>query len=136
MDRIRIYLNNLKNVITRPQYGMRAKVTRVRSHLFIHSSSQIMCMLTCVEVRRLHRHFGNPSRDKLMNLLEPSEIKDAGTESRGVLAGIERNCDSFQTGAQKPRQIRFTLRNDKDFNHTVYEDTLFIEDKAYSSCLR
>lgn len=66
-----------------------------------------------------------------MKVLEKSGLADMETDTTRVLLSIERSCDLCQVYAQKPRRFNFALRNDKDFNHTVYADTFHIKDKPF-----
>lgn len=129
MDRIGIYLKNLEIILGNPKNGIKAKGTRIRSHHFIQWESHISCMLTYVERRRPHRCFGHSSTNKLINFLERSEIKDIGPETRRIIAGIERTCDLCKTYAQMLCRFKFTLCDDKDFNHSLYTDIFYIESK-------
>lgn len=129
MDSPGIYLDNLRNLLIHPASNQNAVVTRTNGHPFVHWNAHLKCMLTSVELRRLHRRFGHPSTYKLINLLERSEIQHLGPETRKILKGIKRTCDPCQSYAQKPRRFKFTLRDDKDFNHTIYADIFYIEVK-------
>ena len=122
MDRIGLYLNNLYDKLIHPASGQDAVVVRGNGHPFVLSDTHVSCMLTDVELRRLHKPFGHRSTDKLTKLLEKSEIDNIDTDTRRALANIERSCGPSQTYAQKPRRFKFTLRDDNDFNHTVYTD--------------
>lgn len=64
-----------------------------------------------------------------MNVLNKAGIEDVGPDTRRTLNEIERTCIPCQTYAQKPRRFKFTLREDKDFNHTVYADVFYINSK-------
>lgn len=129
MDRLGIYFNNLENTVIHTSSGQRGLVSRVRGHPFIQWNPHISCLLTEVELRRLHRRFGHPSTDKLMKLLKRSTLENIGSGTRRILEAIEKHCDPCQRYAQKPRRFKFTLRDDKDFNHTVYVDIFYIESK-------
>lgn len=50
-------------------------------------------------------------------------------ETRKILLDMMRRCVACQTYAQKPRRFKFTLQNDKEFNHTVYADVFYIDAK-------
>lgn len=129
MDRNELYLNNVENVLIHSKTKLEAPVTRVRGHLFIQWNTLISCHLTEIELRRLHRRFGHPTTDKLMKLLERSGLEQIDSDTRCTLSNIERTCERCQRYAQKPRRFKFTLREDKDFNHTVYADVFYIEGK-------
>ncbi len=44
-----------------------------------------------------------------------------------MLDKIVLNCEACKIYASKPRRFKFTLRDDKDFNHSVYIDVFFID---------
>ncbi len=86
-------------------------------------------MFTESELRRLHRRFGHPSSEKLLNLLRRSELSDVDNDTRKMLDEIARRCHLCQMHAEKPRRFKFALRTDKQFNHTIYVDVLYIDRK-------
>lgn len=129
MDRLGVYLNNLENVLVHSKTGSKVPITRVRGHPFVQWNSFSSCHLTEIELRRLHRRFGHPSTEKLLNILHRAEIADIGPNTRKILSNIERTCGPCQTYAQRPRRFKFTLRDDKEFNHTIYADIFYIDKK-------
>lgn len=64
-----------------------------------------------------------------MNLLERADINNIDSGTRKLLKKIERTSDPCQRYAQKPLQFKFTLRDDKDFNDTIYVDIFHIDGK-------
>lgn len=78
----------------------------------------------------MHRRSGHQSSDKLFNLLRRDDIDAVISETCNVLPEIYRECHSFQTYAQCPQRFKSTLREDKDFNHTVYENIFYIDRKS------
>lgn len=129
MDELGIYFNNLTDEIVHTASGQSIKAIRKFGHAFIQWNPFLSCHFTKVELRRLHRRFGHPHVDKLINLLERSEVDSVTPETRVILLDIMRTCVACQTYAQKPRRFKFTLRDDKDFNHTVYADIFYIDAK-------
>lgn len=129
MDLLGIYLNNLQNVLIHAKSGLKAPVNRIRGNPFLWWNTYMSSFLTTVELRRLLRRFGHPSTETLMNILNRAGIEDIGPNTRRTLADIQRTCVPCQTYAQKPRRFKFTLQDDKDFNHTVYADIFYINSK-------
>src|SRR6266568_8258316 len=85
MDILKVYYNNLKNVLVPPTKSV--PIIRRFGHPFLlwekslqsfitHSFDQNPCYLTTTELRRLHRRFGHPSADKLHKVLERSGHDD------------------------------------------------------------
>lgn len=129
MDRLGIYLNNLENALIQPKAGQKASVNRVNGHPFLRWNPLISCLFTTAELRRLYRRFGHPSTEKLMNILERAGTQDIGPDKKKFVAEIERTSVPCKTYEQKPRRFKFTLRNDKEFNNTVYADIFYIDKK-------
>lgn len=65
-----------------------------------------------------------------MKLLQSSEIFDIGPDTKHVLEDIERKFDPCQTYPQKLRRFKFLLRDDKEFNHSIYADMFYIDGKS------
>lgn len=51
-------------------------------------------------------------------------------ETRRILQRIENSCTSYQTYARKPQRFKFTLRDDVNFNHSVYVNIFYRSRKA------
>lgn len=129
MDRLDIYLNNFTDQLVHQSLGLKARVQRRRVHPFIIWNLHISCMLTSIELRRLHCRFGHPSMDKFMKLLQRAELSDVSPETRQLLEKIEKSCNPCQIYAQKPRRFKFAMQEDKDFNHSLYADVFYIDQK-------
>lgn len=119
MGRLGIYLNNLTNKLEHPKSGEKADITRTHGHPFVLWNTTIRCFFPDMGLKRLHRRFGHPSTDKLMNLLRRSGLNDVDANTRRTLTKIDRSFKPCQIYAQKPRRFKFTLRYDKELNHTI-----------------
>lgn len=82
-----------------------------------------------MELRRLHKRFGHPHSDKLYNLLKRSGYADIDESTRKTLEQIMWPCKLCQTYAQAPRRFKFTLRDEKCFNSSVYVDIFYVMGK-------
>lgn len=127
MDRLGLFYNNLTNKLIHPASGAHSDVVRVQGHPFIQWNERIETHFTHAELQRLHRRFGHPHVDKLYNLLKRSEVSNVNAATRKTLQQIEKSCGPCQEYAQRPRRFKFTLRDDVDFNHTVYADIFYID---------
>lgn len=107
IDRLSILLENLSTFLIYTRTGMKAPTTRVNGHPFLQGNSYLSCMLTSVDRHHLHRRFGQPSTEKLMNLLNRSEVYEIGPDTRKILNTIERACYGCQRYAQKPCRFKF-----------------------------
>lgn len=129
MDRLGIILDNIDNQVVHKASGESMPIHRHKGHPFLRWDPRIHCFFTRLELKRLHRRFGHAQSDKLYNLLQRAKPGEVNAETRAELESIIRHCEACQLYAQKPRRFKFSLRDDVDFNHSVYVDTMFIEGK-------
>lgn len=129
MDYMGVYLNRLEDKLVHPSSGTPAKIVRKNGHPFLVFSPSSSCFFTTVELKRLHRRFGNPSHDKLANLLDRADIEHVNSENRKGLRSIEQECSACQLFAQRPRRFKFKIRKYIDFNHSIWVDVFYIEKK-------
>lgn len=127
MDNLGIHFNNLTNRVTHENSKQSTLVTRQNGHPFIEWNPLLQCFFTEQELRRLHRRFGHPSTDKLMNFLKRADENNLKSNTRSILQNIVKSCTACQLYAQKPRRFKFTIRENKEFNHTVYVDIFYID---------
>ena len=126
MDRLGIFFNNLQNHLIHHHSKERTINSRFFGHPFIRWDPLQQCFFTYTELKRLHKRFGHPHTDKLYNLLQRAGVSNVDSETRATLEGIALKCKPCQTYAQAPRRFKFSLRDDKEFNHTVYVDIFYI----------
>lgn len=81
------------------------------------------------ELQRLHDRFGDPHEEKFYNLLKRSELENVDGDTRKLLEDVLHKCKPCQTSAQVPRRFKFSLKDDKEFNQTVFVDILYIDKK-------
>lgn len=79
------------------------------------------------ELRFLHGSFGNPHTDKLMNLLRKADLDKLTEGIHRTLEHITRYFNACQTFTARPRCFKFTLRDDSQFNSTIYVDFFWIK---------
>lgn len=129
MDRLGVYFNNLTNQLVHPGSRQCAVVSRVDGHSFLQRNEHLFTHFTYVELRRLHRSFGHPQIDKLVNLLKCADIDEVDSETHRILDRIERSCTPCKEYAKRPRRFKFTSRDDVHFNHSIYADIFYIDGK-------
>ena len=135
MDTLKVYYNNLTNTLVTPTKSV--PVVRRFGHPFLlwddslrtyltDSLNQNPCLLTTVELRRLHRRFGHPAADRLHKVLERSGHDDV---EKGVFERLTKYCSHCQKHGRSPGRFKFTLRADQDpvFNHSVFVDVMYID---------
>lgn len=82
------------------------------------------CHLTEVEIRRLHRRFGHSAAARFYNLLQRAGYEVNFEE----LQRLTRHCEHCQLHSRKPGRFKFTLKDDMEFNHTIYIDLFWLSD--------
>ena len=89
--------------------------------VIFNSERQIpSCHLTETELRQLHRRFGHPSVRRLKDLLDRAG-HDADSS---ILKRIAEYCEHCQRHGGPPGRFKFSIKDDKEFNHSVYIDIL------------
>jgi hypothetical protein len=132
MDSLRTYYNNVTDTLITP--SAKLPITRRFGHPFLlwrdtlqayiqQSFDYNPCFLTDTEIRRLHRRFGHPSAEKLYRVLEHSGHNDV---DRKAIDHLTKYCSFCQKHGRSPGRFKFTLREDLDFNHSVYVDIMYI----------
>ncbi len=80
------------------------------------------CLLTDTELRQLHRRFDHPSTTRLRLLLERSGHKI----NKLTLDKLIKYCSYCQKHGKLPGQFKFTLRDNVNFNFTIFVDIMYI----------
>lgn len=130
MDDMGIYLDNLSNLIHHPKSGRCIPVIRKFGNSFVTWNPFRECFFSELQLRRLHRRFGHPSTEKLLNLPRRSRTKDLDEGTRKKLSDIERKCKPCQQFSRRPGRFRFSIQSDKFFNHTIFADIFYIDRKT------
>ncbi|KHJ30399.1 hypothetical protein EV44_g3633 [Erysiphe necator] len=126
MDKRGIILDNLRNILVTNNGGS-IPIVRKFGHPFMMWGTMVTstCYLTETELRTLHRRFGHPSAIKLLNLLEKAGHNDR--THRRLLEAINNNCAKCRKYTGAPMRFKFTLRDDVDFNHSIFIDVMYID---------
>lgn len=119
MHDLKIYINGLTENIVHAASGQIKKDTRKSGHAFIQWNPYIYCCVTKVKLLCLHRRLNLRNVDKLINLLQRSEVHEVTPETHQMLSDIVKSCQACETYAQKPQQFWITFQDEKDINHTV-----------------
>ena len=133
MDRLRVYYNNVTDTLIGPATTT-LPITRRFGHPFLvwgetlrtyiqESFDYNPCYLTSTEIHRLHRRFGHPSAEKLYRVLERSGHNNV---NKKAIDHLTKYCSFCQKYGRSPGRFKFTLREDLDFNHSVYVDVMYI----------
>lgn len=69
-------------------------------------------------------HSGSLNLYELLRRAEPSKIK--GRTLR-MLQAIEKECRKCRLTQQNPRRLKYTIKDDMRFNHTLYPDVCKVE---------
>ena len=126
MDRLGIYLNNLKDQVVL-QNGSTVPIVRFLEHPFVIWGPPSVNYLTDTELRQLHRRFGHPSANRLVRTLEKAGYNDH--EHGHILQRITEFCTFCQKHSRSPGRLKFTLKDEDNayFNHTIVIDVLYID---------
>lgn len=136
LDGLKVRFDNLDNVLI--QNGKRIPFFRAYGHPLMllnefealayqdHSmvnNSNNTFQLTEVEIKRLQRRFGYHSAGRLVKVL-----KRAGYEANfKEIEKLTKHCEDRQTHGKASDRFKFTLKDDNDFNHTIYIYLLFLD---------
>lgn len=129
MDRLCLAYDNTVNILTHKQSGAQAKIQRIFGHPFLRWSPTLQCICNTTELRRLHRRFGHPAANKLHKLLLRARPQDVSSTTWQALKDISQTCELCQFESLRQKRFNFTLRDDKDFNHSIYVDIMTLEKK-------
>jgi hypothetical protein len=129
MDRLKVKLDNLKNVLI--QGNKRFPVTRKWGHPWLLLKPQpraqeaniVWSNLTEAELRRVHRRFGHPNVRKLQKIL----TKSGHDFERRAIERITRYCHQCQMHEKSPGRFKFSLKKDFSFNAEVSVDIVQID---------
>jgi hypothetical protein len=135
-DRLSIYFNNLINKIV--QHEQRYFVIRRYGHAFLLWKILIQlliaefidensCLLTEIELRRLHRRFDHSSARCLYEILERSEHD---VESRAI-EHLIKYCHYCQMHEKSPDRFIFSIKDeDIQFNYSIVIDIVYMKWKS------
>lgn len=104
-------------------------------HVFILWNPIVSCMMKSISLQLLYCIVGHQSTDKLTKPLKRAELPNVSLKTVWNLKDIEKSWDPCQVNFQKPRRCRFTMREDKYFNHSVYYEVFYTDEKRYSTWL-
>ncbi len=130
MDHLGVYYDNVQDLLVK--HNARFPVSRRFGHPFLlwgpflsaSATFSTECMLTEVELRRLHRRFGHPSAARLYNVLRKANQQDV---SQSVIERITDFCHHCQKHGKSPGRFKFTLREDLNFNSSIIIDIMYID---------
>lgn len=87
------------------------------------------------EFRRLHRRFGHPHSTKLYDLLHKTKLPDGTTSTLQTLQAIESHCQQCQSFGPSPRRFKFNIRDDIEFNHSIYLYIFYLKSRYEQSSI-
>lgn len=125
-----IYFNNIENTLVHTPRDQCINIKREGAHPFILWSLVINCHYTTTELSRLHRRFGHPHAEKLLQLLRKASLDNVTKTTRPTLEHITSSCGSCQVFAARRRRFKLTLHDKAHFNSIVYVDLFWIDEKT------
>jgi hypothetical protein len=136
MNRLKIYFNNVENIlfviiknrdlsiIRRLDHDFLLWKNSYFLHLYITQFFEFnLCYLTDVELRQLHRRFDHSFTLKLHDLLKRFDHEVEKT----VLKKLIKFCTFCQKYAKSSERFKFILKNDVNFNYAVIVDVMYID---------
>ena len=103
-----------------------------KGHLFLrwtHADEE--CLFTVPELRRLHRRFGHPSTQKLVDFLQRCDPEQIDPAAKSALEEISASCSQCQHGARRPVRFRVSIPSDMfEFNREVIVDLFTINGRT------
>jgi hypothetical protein len=138
MNRLKIYFNNVENILFMTTKNRDLSMIRRFDHDFLlwknshflhsyitQSFNSYLCYLTDIELRQLHRRFDHSSIMKLHDLLKrfDHEVKKA------VLKKLTKFCIFCQKYAKSSERFKFILKDDANcnFNYSIIVDVMYID---------
>lgn len=125
MDKTGTYLNNIENVLV--QGDKRIPIVRKFGHPWILldklEETMAYCHLTETQLRQLHRRFGHPSVQRFNQVLKRS----GHDVDVSVLEYLTKYCHECQIHSKSPGRFKFTLKDDHEFNYSVFVDVMYID---------
>lgn len=97
--------------------------------IFLHNSpgkSLAWCHLSESQLRQLHRRFGHPSARGLIDLHRKAGQKDFQTR---LVKNLTKVCLHCQMSAKNLSRVKFTIKDDTEFNYMIIIDIFYIEGK-------
>lgn len=136
MDKAKAYFNNLTNEIE--QGKKRIPIIRAYGHpwMFLDTVKAVTycndpvteidtlwSFLTESQLRTVHRRLGHPNAARLWAILN----RAGHLQNHNEIERLTRYCKYCQKHSRKPMRFKFTVKDDLEFNHTVFVDMFFIE---------
>ncbi len=136
MNRLKIYFNNVENIlfmiiknkglsiIKRFEHDFLLWKNSYSSHSYIVQSFNFnFCYLIDIELRQLHKRFEHSFIMKLHDLLKrfDHEVKKI------ILKKLTKFCIFCQKYAKSSERFKFTLKNEINFNYSIIVDVMYIE---------
>ncbi|EKD14167.1 polyprotein [Drepanopeziza brunnea f. sp. 'multigermtubi' MB_m1] len=135
IDKHKVILDNLRNVLV--QRKREIPMVRMFRHVWMLLSKEhaatyystegetVYCHLTEKQLRTIHKRFGHPSAGRFATVL-----KRAGHEfRRDLLYNIQKFCHHCQVFGRSPGRFSIKLKDNTDFNDTVYVDVMHLDGK-------
>ncbi|KHJ30584.1 hypothetical protein EV44_g3904 [Erysiphe necator] len=132
-----IIFDNIENMLIHKSTGITHAVIRRFGHAFLmlqQNKVQIQNnniiekhfkYLTEGDLNRLHRRFGHPSVACLHKILQEAGHNDP--DNFKTLTNISAHCKHCQLNGPAPFRFKFKLKDDKNFNHTILVDIMYLE---------
>jgi hypothetical protein len=121
IDKLGVFLNNITNELISHDGQCRVPVVRKWGHpWFYFGKLEKAVFFTNVKLRRLHRRFGHPATNRFCKMLEKAGHDPQSKE----LVEIAKFCHHYQLKSLHPRQFKFIIQDDCEFNYEIIVDVM------------
>ena len=136
MNCLKVYYNNIKNILT--SNNMFMPVIRRFDHSFLLWEKSLRsyitdffdhnpCYLIDTKLRQLHRRFGHSFALKLRRILERFKHEDDLIKT--ALNKLTEYCTFCQKHEKSPERFKFILRENVNFNYFIIVDIMYINNE-------
>ena len=132
MDKYKMYVNNVDNVLSFPHLDVHIPLIRRRGHIYLVWDTSEQILFTKSELVKLHRNFSHPTSEKLHALLKKARPDETDSKTKAILQEIEQRCEPCQRIARAPIRFKVSLPDEIDlkFCDEVSMDLMFLDGKA------
>lgn len=132
-DHRRLGMNvcSISNTVTMGD-GSILPLKSMRGHLFlVWKPAAEETLYTTPELKRLHRRFGHPSTEKLIQFLERCDADQIDSQTSKTLEQIAKSCNGCQRSSKAPVRFRVSIPSDMfEFNREVIVDLFTINKRT------
>ena len=126
LDKARMYVDNVDNVMRFKDADFTLPLTRKLGHIYL---TWILpsALFTRLELRKLHLHFFHPTDTKLFALISRAHPAKATPATRKLVADISKRCDTCQRFSPKPLSFSVSTPDEIPFNAVISMELMYLD---------